>query len=189
MHRYKSLFGGSLIRRRILEAFFTHPGKRGHVRQVARELGTVASAVGRELQQLEEAGVLTSDLVGRARVYRFDEESEIARDVRTLFDKTEGIEAMLRRALTGMPGVERALLFGSHAGRTDRAGSDLDVLIVGRPSQSSLSEALMPLEERLGRSIHTTSMSSEEFERRREGSGFVSSVLNGPRIWLIGDES
>ncbi len=189
MVRYKALFGSSLIRRRILEAYFVRPGMRGHVRQMARELGAVASAVGRELQQLEEAGVLASEHVGRARVYRFAEESEIARDVRTLFQRTEGVEAMLRQALVGVAGVERALLFGSYADRTERPESDLDVLIVGRPSQSALSAALMPLEERLGRSIHTTSMSPDEFERRREAPGLVSSVLSGPRIGLIGDVS
>jgi predicted nucleotidyltransferase len=182
-------FGESLVRRRILGLFFVHPGKRAHVRQVARELGTVASVVGRELRKLEEAGVLKSEAVGRARVYRLNEESGIARDARALFQKTEGIEALLRQALVGVPGIERALLFGSYADRTERPDSDLDVLVVGTPSQSALSEALMPLEDLLGRSIHTTSMSAEEFDRRRQRPGFLSSVMDRPRIDLLGLEA
>src|SRR5262249_50669811 len=129
-------FGGSTIRRRILELFFVQPGRRAHVREVARELGTVASAVGRELQKLEAAGVLTSDAVGRARVYRLNEESAVARDAASLFQRTEGIEVVLRQAISGVPGIAYAWLFGSHVDRTERPGSDLDLLIVGNPSQA-----------------------------------------------------
>jgi predicted nucleotidyltransferase len=185
---YKPFFGTSEVRRRILQLFFLQPGKRAHVRQVARELGSVASAVGRELRTLEEAGVLRSETVGRARVYRLDEASAIARDAAALYGRTEGIEAMLRQALGRVPGIERAWLFGSHADRTEKTDSDLDVLIVGTPGQAALSEALMPLEDRLGRAIHTTSLSVGEFRRRRERPGFISEVLSRPRIDLVGED-
>lgn len=151
-------------------------------------MGTVASVVGRELQRLQEAGVLTSDVVGRARVYRLDEESAIARDARALFQKTEGVEAVLRRAIGGVAGVERAWLIGSYAERTEHADSDLDVLVVGMAAQAALSQALMPVEEQLGRSIHTTTMSAAEFERRRRRPGFVASVLER-RVLLVGADA
>jgi predicted nucleotidyltransferase len=181
-------FGTSEVRRGILRLFFLQPGKRAHVRQVARELGSVASAVGRELQRLEEAGVLTSEVVGRARVYRLDEQSAVARDAATLFSRTAGIEALLRQALRTVPGIERAWLFGSHADRTEGPDSDLDVLIVGTPGQAALSEALMPLEDRLGRAIHTTTLPGEEFRRRRQRPGFIAEVLARPRIPLVGED-
>jgi hypothetical protein len=64
------LFGTSQIRHRILGFFFLHPGQRAHVREVARGVNGAASAVGRELRKLEEGGILTSSMVGRARVFR-----------------------------------------------------------------------------------------------------------------------
>src|SRR5262249_39897239 len=154
-------------------AFFVRPGKRAHVRQVARELGTVASAVGRELSKLEELGVLASEVVGRSRVYRVNEASETSRAARALFERTIGVEALLREALARVQGVDRALLYGSHVEGTERSDSDIDVLIVGRPSHTALSEALMPLEQRIGREVHTTTMALEEFEHRRRRPGFV----------------
>jgi len=182
---YTPFFGSSGIRRRILQLFFLRPGKRAHVRQVAKEIGTVASAVGRELSRLEEAGVLTSEFVGRARVYRVDEASAVARDAAALFVRTEGIEAMLRQALVGVPGIEGAWIFGSHAGGSERADSDVDLMVIGTPGQAVLSEALMPLEDRIGRAIHTTTLSADEFRRRRDRPGFVAEVMSGPRIDLI----
>ena len=179
-------FGTSDVRRRILQLFFLRPGKRAHVRQVAREVGTVASAVGRELRRLEEAGVLTSEVVGRARVYRLDEASAVARDAAALFSKIEGIEVLLRQALVAVPGIERAWIFGSHADRSERPDSDLDVMIVGAPGQAMLSQALMPLEDRFGRAIHTTTLSAAEFRRRRDRPGFIAEVMAGPRILVVG---
>lgn len=186
--RYIAFFGGSTVRRRILELFLLHPGKRAHVRQVAREVGTVASAVGRELHGLEEVGVLTSETVGRSRVYRLDEQSAIARDAAALFAKTHGVEALLRQAFQDIAGIERAWLFGSYAAGTEGPESDLDVFIVGTPGQADLSAALMPVEDRLGRPVHTTTMSAEEFELRRVRPGFVAEVLSRPRIALLGGE-
>ena len=145
-----------------------------------------ASAVGRELRKLEESGILTSATVGRARVFRVDDRSAIARDAAALFSKTEGVEALLRQALAPVPEIEAAWIFGSHADRTERPDSDVDVFIVGSPRQSALSEALMPIEDRLGRSVHTTTMSPEEFARRRAQSGFVAEVMRRPRIPLVG---
>lgn len=181
-------FGTSEVRRRILQLFFLRPGKRAHVRQVAREVGTVASAVGRELRRLEGAGVLTSEMVGRARVYRLDEASPVARDAAELFSKTEGVEVLLKQALVAVAGIERAWMFGSHADHTERPDSDLDIMIVGTPGQAALSEALMPLEDRFGRAIHTTTLSADEFRRRRDRPGFVSEVMAGPRIVLVGED-
>lgn len=188
MSGYITLFGESGIRRRILALFVLHPGRRAHVRQVAREIGAAPPPVGRELQRLELAGVLTSDAVGRSRVYRLDDRSPIARDAVALFQKTEGVEALLREVIDRVPGVERAWLVGSYADRTEGADSDIDLLIVGTATQAALSEALMPVEDRISRPIHTTSMSADEFERRRHRPGFVASVLQGPRILLAGEE-
>jgi predicted nucleotidyltransferase len=181
-------FGTSEVRRRILQLFFLQPGRRAHVRQVARELGTVASVVGRELRRLEDASVLTSEVVGRGRIYRVNEGSAVARDAAALFAKTEGVEALLRAALIAVPGIEHAWIFGSYADRTERSDSDLDVMIVGTPGQAALSEVLMPLEDRLGRAIHTTTLSPDEFRRRRDRPGFISEVLARPRTPLIGED-
>jgi predicted nucleotidyltransferase len=45
---------------------------------------------------------------------------------------------LLRQALVAVPGIERAWIFGSHADRTEKPDSDLDVLIVGTPGQATL---------------------------------------------------
>jgi len=181
------LLGTSRVRRRILWAFFAQPGLVVHVRELSRRTGIPHGLAQRELAQLERWGVLTSELVGRARRYRVDESSTVAAGVRSLFQRTAGIEGQLRAALADLPGVEAAAIFGSYAAGTDRPGSDVDVLIVGDPDRIALSNRLAPLEESAGREVNTVVLTPNEFERLRcEGSGFVTSVLDRPLVHLVG---
>jgi len=181
------ILGTSRTRRRILEEFFTRPQTVLHVRELARRTGIAPGLAQRELRQLQSWGILTSETVGRARRYRLDEESPIMAEVRSVFQKTIGIEHRLRRALEGLPDLEAAAIFGSYAAGRDRPGSDLDLLIVGHPDRVALSERLAPLERELGREVNTTVLRREELDRlAREGSGFVADVLSKPLVPLLG---
>jgi DNA-binding transcriptional ArsR family regulator len=88
------IFGTSEVRRQILAAFYAGPGLVTHARELARRLGHPSQVVGRELQRLEDAGILTSETVGRVRRYRVNAASPIAADVRGLVLRTIGAEAL-----------------------------------------------------------------------------------------------
>ena len=180
------LFGSSAVRREILSAFFARPGVVAHPRELARQLHRAPQVVGRELQRLQEAGILTSNSVGRARRYRVDDNSAIASEIRSLVTKTIGIEARLRAALARTPGVVEAYLYGSHARQTDRPTSDIDVLVIGSVDRVGLSERLVELEQDLGRDINVVSYEAGELEKlRRSGDPFLADVFSNPLIRLI----
>lgn len=183
-----ALFGASDARREILQAFFARPGVIRHVRELARELGWSATVVGEELDRLERTGILTSERVGRARRYRVDERSPIADEVRSLVQKTIGIEARVRDAIASLPGIEQAFLYGSYARGEDRATSDLDLFVIGDVDQEQLSERLSDVERELGRDVNVTSYSAKELAQlRRDGDLFIGRVFDGERVPLIGD--
>ncbi len=185
-----ALFGGSEVRRQILRTFFARPGLVRHVRELARELGWSATIVGQELDRLERTGILTSDRIGRARRYRVDEQSPIASEIRSLVQKTIGVEARIRDAIADLPGIEEAFLYGSYARGDERATSDLDLMVIGAVEQEDLSERLAGVERDLKRDVNVTSYDRDEIERlRSEGDLFVERVLDGPRVLLIGGEA
>ena len=99
------IFGTSEVRRQILAAFYAGPGLVTHPRELARRLGRPSQAVGRELQRLEDAGILASETVGRVRRYRVNAASPIAADVRGLVLRTIGAEALIGAALAGVAGI------------------------------------------------------------------------------------
>ena len=156
-----------------------------HPRELARELGRSPTIVARELDRLERAGILTSEHVGRARRYRVDDESPIAAEVRSLVQKTLGIEALLRDAVAGLKGVQQAFIYGSYARGDDRSASDLDVMVIGEVDVEELSERLTQVERALGRDVNLVSYSAGELDRVRSDDAFVRRVLAGPKVWLV----
>ncbi len=169
------VFGRSSLRKEVLLYFFSRPAARGHVREIARGVGRAASAVGRELDRLERAGVLRSA------------DSPSANEIRALVQRTIGIEGTLRRALGGLAGIDAAWIFGSYAARTDRPTSDLDVLIVGSPNSDLLRRALGSVERQLRRDVSLVELTRSEFGslvRKREP--FIRDVLSGPLVFLAG---
>lgn len=185
-----ALFGGSEVRRQILRTFFARPEVARHVRELAREIDRSPTVVGEELDRLERTGILTSERIGRARRYRVDEESPIASEIRSLVQKTIGIEATVREAIADLPGIEKAFLYGSYARGDERATSDLDLFVVGTVDQEALTERLADVERDIGRDVNVATYDRAELERlQKEGDLFVSGVLEGARVALIGPGS
>ena len=176
------IFGTSEVRRQILAAFYAGPGLVTHPRELARRLGHPSQVVGRELQRLEEAGILASESIGRARRYRVNAASPIAADVRGLVLRTIGAEALIRAALGGVAGIEEAWIFGSHARGTERSSSDIDLLLIGPVDRAALSERLVEVEQELGRDVNTVVYTRSELaDLEAAGDPFALDVLAGPR--------
>ncbi len=177
------LFGESDVRRQILQRLLARPGVVRHVRELARELNRSATMVGQELNRLEQAGILASERIGRARRYRIDDRSPIATEIRTLVQKTIGVEARLREALSNVPAIEEAFLYGSYARGDERATSDLDLFVIGSVDQELLSERLADVELDVGRDVNVVTYERAEFQRLREEHDlFIETVLEGPRL-------
>ena len=184
-----SIFGRSRVRDRILLEFFAKPGTSAHVREMARRVKASAPTVGAELAELARFGVLQAHTVGRSLVYSINERSPLLGELRALVQKTIGIEGLVAKAFEGLPGVEAAYIFGSYAAGTDRAGSDVDLLVIGRPNRVALSEKLAPVERGIGRAVNVvTKTEAQVRERRRGGDPFWRQVLGKPIIPVAGRE-
>lgn len=181
------LFGSSRLRREILARFFARRGVTGHASQLARELHSTPQAVGRELDRLEGVGVLVSEHIGRVRLYRVDERSPLAGDLRALVQKTVGVERQLSDMLLDLPGVDEAFIYGSYAAGTDRPTSDIDVLVVGSVDPARLAERVGDVERTLDRDINVHVYTRAEVQSLLTGGDrFIVSVFAGPRIGLLG---
>lgn len=105
-------------------------------------------------------------------------------------EKTAGVPGRLRAALAPLADrVRLALLYGSVAKQTDTAMSDIDVLVVSDDlTLEEMFAALEDAERDLGRTVSPTLYTSDEFRRRRRsGHPFVTGVLDGPHIVLVGE--
>ena len=95
---------------------------------------------------------------------------------------------MLREAL-GEAEIQIAFVFGSVASGAERATSDVDLMVIGAISLRQLSKRLSSLATKLGREINPHMLTPAEFARRiKEREHFINSVLETPRLFVIGSE-
>ena len=178
---------GSLGRLRALRALFAEPDRGFGQRELAAEAGIDPGAVARLLKRWAAAGLVTRRQQDGLPRYYASTDPALAPLV-TLMQQDSALVRTLRDALSALPGVEVALVFGSVAQGAAGAASDLDLLVLGRASELKLNAALKPVGRQLGRAVHATVSTVDSFKNQlRAGESFALGVMQGPRIPLIGD--
>jgi uncharacterized protein len=181
------LFGRT--RSAVMGLLFGQPERDFYQQEVAQAAGTRLSAVQRELANLVAAGLVARRKRGNRVYYQADARSPLFTELQGIVANTTGVTAVLRRALE--PLRERtavALVFGSLAGGTARSESDVDVLVVGEVSLRDLAPLLVPVREALGREVNPVVVTPRELREKVEGRDhFLSAVLSGPKLFVIGD--
>ncbi len=184
----RALFSDS--QSRVLQWLYGQPGRRFHLSELRRLTRLGSASLQRELNRLAEAGLVTTERVGNLRCITANADNPVFHELESLVRKTLGIEALLREALKPLlPELRVALIYGSIAKGTDRAQSDIDVMLIGsKLSLGTVLEHLAPVEAILERKINPSLYTLAEFAHRRaEPDSFVNRVLAQPTIALIGD--
>jgi predicted nucleotidyltransferase len=184
-----ALFPG--VRGRILAAAMGRPEKWWFLSELAASLGTSPSSLQRELQSLVDSNVLEHRREGRRSYYKAHVRSPIYRELRGIFEKTEGLVPTIREMLAPFEEETRfAFVYGSIAAAREHATSDVDLFVIGDVQLAELAPALRKAERKLGRDINVTHLSLEEFrEHAAKREHFLMSVLRAPIILVKGTRS
>ena len=179
----------SKTRVKLLTLFFTRPGERFYGREVERLVGQQPRSVHLELNRLAAAGLLTSQSEGRVKYYTANPASPIYFEIRRIVLKTTGLGDALRARLRSLGAVSQAFVFGSAAAGDEAPGSDIDLMVIGTPNLTELSQAIAGIERDLGRPVNYLVFSRQEIlDKLRATDGFAVNVLRGPKLMLIGSE-
>jgi predicted nucleotidyltransferase len=174
----------------VLSALLLRPDVSLHVRELARLTGASAGSLHRELRVLADMGLLLRQEVGRQVHYRANSAHPVYAELSQLLRKTAGLVDVLRQALEPLGNkVELAFVYGSMASGTERAGSDVDLMVLGKASFADLARALADAQVTLRREVNPTVMSRREFaDRLASDDGFARSVMKGDKLWLKGED-
>jgi DNA-binding transcriptional ArsR family regulator len=145
----------------ILALVLGNPDLEFSLTEIARRTGAPHPSVHREVERAEQAGLLTSRKIGNTRLVRADVSSPYFTGLSDVLVKAFGVPAVLGEALSGISGIERAVILGSwaarHAGQSGlRPVADIDLLVLGDPDRDRLYDALDRAEKRLGRPVQAT---------------------------------
>jgi len=178
----------SRVRAEIFRLLFGLVDRELHVRELERQSGLADATVRQELKKLTRIGVVEVRRDGNRTYYRANAQHPLYEDIRNLVLKTSGLADVLREAL-GTAGVQLAFVFGSVASATEKAHSDVDLMVIGTINLRQLGKRLSGIAAKIGREVNPHVLTDEEFARRVEvHDHFLTSVLNTPRLFVIGSD-
>jgi predicted nucleotidyltransferase/DNA-binding HxlR family transcriptional regulator len=160
-----------------------------HVREIERRSGLNDSTLRQELRKLVRLDLVQSRRDSNRVYYRAKTESPLYPEIRNLVLKTSGLSDVLKSALKDKR-IHVAFVFGSIAHGEEKAGSDVDLMVIGQLGLRDLSRLLSGIEEKIGREVNPHVLREEEFRKRiRAKEHFVSSVMETLKIFIIGSQS
>jgi len=182
------LFGRT--RSALLATLYGHEGESFHLRQLVRAAGTGNGAVQRELRLLTHLGLLVRRVQGNQVRYQVNPQSPTFSEMKSLITKTVGVHEVIRSALLSLGSeIEVAFVYGSVARHAERAGSDVDLMIVGDVSFSEIVATLGSAQKTLGREINPTVFPANEFRAKlAAGNHFLRSVMKEKKLFVLGTE-
>jgi predicted nucleotidyltransferase len=178
----------SRARAEIFRLLFSGTGEELHVREIERRSGLNDSTLRQELRKLVRLDLVHSRRDSNRVYYRAKTENPLYHEIRNLVLKTSGLADVLKSALEDKR-IRVAFVFGSIARGEEKAGSDVDLMVIGQLGFRNLSRLLSGIEEKIGREINPHVLREEEFQRRiRAKEHFISSVMEAPKFFIVGSQ-
>ncbi len=176
---------GSKVRVKLLKVFLNQSeDKDYYIRELARLLGEHLNSVRRELENLEDVGLILSEEKDKKKYYSVNKEFILVPELKALLLKSHDLgEQKLVQQLEKVGSMDLLVLSGSFVGQEDPA---VDIFIVGRVTKAKLEKLMKAYLKDSGKDLKYTVMSKKEFQHRVElGDRFIFTLLNGRKITVI----
>jgi len=177
-------------RSRVLGLLLLRPERSYYLREIARLTATVPGTLKREMDKLQEVGLLTVKNVGNQHHYQANLECPIYEDLANVLRKTSGLSDVLMDALLPLSEkIQTAFVFGSLASGKINAKSDIDLMLIGEIGYAELIPVLHPLQAQLRREINPKIFAVKEWSKLVKDNGaFIRDVLRKPKLFIIGNQ-
>ena len=179
----------SKTRVKLLSLFLDNPSEMFHVREVVRRVEEEINAVRRELIHLEEKGILKREPRVNRVYYYLEKNYPHYFDLLAIQAKSRGLGADIIKNRIKLGKIKFAMVSGKFARGIRNNPEEVDLLVVGTVVVPELSLVIRNEEEKRKVEINYTVMTEEEFNfRKRRRDPFITSIIYGSRVILIGDE-
>ena len=177
-------------RSRVLGLLLLHPERSYYLREIALLTSTIPGTLKRELDKLNEVGLLTAKKVGNQNHYQANRECPIYEDLANILRKTSGLVDVLMGGLLPLSkNIQNAFVFGSVASGNVNAKSDIDLMLIGDLTYAEVVSLMHPLQEQLGREINPKIFTVKEWQKLMQDNGaFIHDVLSKTKLFIIGNE-
>lgn len=180
---------GSKTRVKLLHLFMNHPGQSFYVREITRLIDEQINSVRRELSNMLEVGVITSDTSDNKLYYEVNQRYEFYTALRAMFagepikaeqtgpTNADGAKEQHLAIINEIPALRLAVLAGV---LVKGSTSPVDVLLVGNVSAPKVKAAMAMIEKLEGRELNYSVLSYDDFYYRLSvRDRFITEVLAG----------
>jgi hypothetical protein len=175
----------SKTRIRLLTRFFLNSSSTAYLRELATEFGVSTSGVREELKQMLDSKLMKCRKAGRQILYQANEDHPLFPELRSMVQKSLGMDQVVESVLTRLGDLEEAYLIDDYA--VGRDSGIIDLLLVGNINGYHLNDLSRKTERYIGRKIRCLVLTRDEFEH------MASKLKSRPRLVLwkkkSGDET
>ena len=176
----------SKITIKVLRYFLLNQERSCYVNELADILKVDPGNLFRKLKELENEGILVSEMQGNQRYLRLNKKYPLLRELKHFFRAKYGVEETLEQRLSGLKGLREAYIFGSYAKDSLQQESDIDLLLVGGHSTLEAKRLILPLAKEIQREINILDFSSSEFKKKKKsGDEFLKNIFSQKNIKII----
>ena len=152
----------SRTRIKLLVRLFSNPSSKAYLRELAGEFGVATTGIREELRQMVHSRLLTSQKSGRQIIYQANQEHPLFPELRSMVQKTLGIDRVLESIITRLGDLEEAYLIDDYAQGQDTG--IIDLLLIGNIDNYHLNDLTKKTEHYIERKIRSLVLTPEEFE-------------------------
>lgn len=153
----------SKTRIKLLLKFFLNSNTVSYLRSLENEFGDSSNAIRVELNRLEKAGMLKSEVNGNKKMFKANKSHPLFNEVHNILLKHIGFDKIVTNVIERLGDVEKVFLAGTFARGLD--GPVIDLILVGDIDASYLVELISKAEKRINRKIRYLVYSKSEFEK------------------------
>lgn len=190
---------GSKTRVKLLHLFLNNPGQSFYVREITRKIDEQINSVRRELSNMLDIGIITSDSSNNKLYYQVNQRYEFYVPLKNIFgdnidhqqsiglvsiDKTDSTKSSkYTDILNSINGIRVAVMSGVLVKGSD---SNVDILIVGDVSSVKVGAAVKDMERLEGRELNYTVLPYDEFYYRLSiRDKFITGIINGKHAVVV----
>ncbi len=186
---------GSKTRVKLLHLFLNNPGKSFFVREITRIIDEQINSVRRELSNMLEVGIITSDSADNKLYYQVNQRYEFYVAFRAIFSdepismgdssiQSDDVSIEKYNSILGeITGLRLAVISGV---LVKGSTSSVDILFVGNVSSAKVIALVKEIEKSEGREINYSLLSYDEFYYRLSvRDRFITEIINGKHKIII----
>jgi len=153
----------SKTRIKLLLKFFLNSNTKSYLRNLEHEFGESSNAIRVELNRMEGAGLLNSEMNGNRKYFQANTRHPLYNDINNILKKYIGIDQIVERITSQIGDLQSAYLTGDFA--VGRNSKIIDLVLVGKNLDANyISTLVVKAEDLIDRKIRYLVLTMEQMK-------------------------